>query len=300
MSERGRSRSPKALTPSPRRNGDVAMSPRAPSAGGSASGSRVIVIDGLTKNVHPGHLREIFGFYGRVTGLDLPVFKVSGLNRGKAALEFDRPNQAEEAVRCMDGGILDGSVLKVQTPCRLLASRRPLRGAPRLLRAEARSVRGRLLRDAAEAGVVPLPRIAGGLPLLTAARLRPGEAALTVALHPPTALARATTSVVVVETDSVAVVAEGVTSVVAVAMCIDLARARARVRPHTAARLRVVARTMFAVLAAGAARPAEATRGACRRGGVGAGATRGAAAAVSARVDLTLGVSARGVIAVPV
>lgn len=38
----------------------------------------------------------------------------AGLNRGKAALEFDRPNQAEEAVRCMDGGILDGSVLKVQ------------------------------------------------------------------------------------------------------------------------------------------------------------------------------------------
>lgn len=76
MSERGRSRSPKRLTPSPHRNGDVAMSPRAPSAGGSASGSRVIVIDGLTKNVHPGHLREIFGFYGKVTGLDLPVFKV--------------------------------------------------------------------------------------------------------------------------------------------------------------------------------------------------------------------------------
>lgn len=51
--------------------------------------------------------------------MTLPQFALetdcpAGLNRGKAALEFDRPNQAEEAVRCMDGGILDGSVLKVQ------------------------------------------------------------------------------------------------------------------------------------------------------------------------------------------
>jgi hypothetical protein len=36
----------------------------------------VIVVSGLTKNVHRGHLEEIFGEYGKVVGLDLPLFKV--------------------------------------------------------------------------------------------------------------------------------------------------------------------------------------------------------------------------------
>jgi RNA recognition motif-containing protein len=37
----------------------------------------------------------------------------AGLNRGKAAIEFDRPQGAQDAARCMDGGVLDGEVLKV-------------------------------------------------------------------------------------------------------------------------------------------------------------------------------------------
>lgn len=41
-----------------------------------AAGYRVIVVQGLSRNVLATHLREIFGEYGRVTGLDLPVFKV--------------------------------------------------------------------------------------------------------------------------------------------------------------------------------------------------------------------------------
>ena len=95
-------------------------------------GFRVIVVSGLTKNVQRAHLEEIFGEYGRVTGLDLPLFKVcaytchsglllmvadvhvAGLNRGKAALEFETPSQAEKAVKHMDGGQLDGSFLSVQ------------------------------------------------------------------------------------------------------------------------------------------------------------------------------------------
>jgi hypothetical protein len=94
---RGRSRTPKSLSPSPpprhRRGSDVSMSParsksrsrsRSPrGANGSSSkpagGYRVVVISGLSKNVQRGHLEEIFGEYGRVTGLDLPLFKVCKL-----------------------------------------------------------------------------------------------------------------------------------------------------------------------------------------------------------------------------
>lgn len=39
----------------------------------------MIVVSGLSKNVQRGHLEEIFGEYGRVTGLDLPLFKVCEL-----------------------------------------------------------------------------------------------------------------------------------------------------------------------------------------------------------------------------
>ena len=42
----------------------------------ASAGYRVIVVQGLSPNVLAPHLREIFGEYGRVTGLDLPIFKV--------------------------------------------------------------------------------------------------------------------------------------------------------------------------------------------------------------------------------
>jgi RNA recognition motif-containing protein len=76
-------------------------------------------------------LEEIFGEYGKVTGLDLPLFKVckypldtivmgimadgiAGLNRGKAAIEFSNAEEADKAVKHMNGGQLDGSFLTIQ------------------------------------------------------------------------------------------------------------------------------------------------------------------------------------------
>ncbi len=32
-----------------------------------------IVVERLTKNINEGHLREIFGFYGEIRDLDLPM-----------------------------------------------------------------------------------------------------------------------------------------------------------------------------------------------------------------------------------
>ena len=39
---------------------------------------------------------------------------VAGLNRGKAAIEFEYTQDAEKAIKHMDGGQLDGSFLTVQ------------------------------------------------------------------------------------------------------------------------------------------------------------------------------------------
>ena len=56
------------MSASPRPNG-------APN-GNKQDGFKVVVVSGLTKNVHRGHLEEIFGEYGKIVGLDLPLFKV--------------------------------------------------------------------------------------------------------------------------------------------------------------------------------------------------------------------------------
>lgn len=47
--------------------------------GTEEAGFKVIVISGLTKNVTRGHLEEVFGVYGGVGGVDVPLFKVCTL-----------------------------------------------------------------------------------------------------------------------------------------------------------------------------------------------------------------------------
>lgn len=101
MSSRGRSPTPKRLTPTPGRPGkDVSMSPHPASPHpASASPNRaasparplaVVVVEGLSKNVGRAHLQEIFGEYGRVTGLDLPLFKVCEYALPRLELEVRR------------------------------------------------------------------------------------------------------------------------------------------------------------------------------------------------------------------
>ena len=124
MSARGRS-----LSPRPLRDEDVDMdgSPRA------NSNAKVVIVTNLTRNVVESHLQTIFGFYGEIVKVDLPVYGkcgymlsfncgprcltrvvTAGQNRGKAALEFLDSASARKAVSHMDGGQLDGAVLKVE------------------------------------------------------------------------------------------------------------------------------------------------------------------------------------------
>nr|GAT53924.1 RNA-binding domain-containing protein [Mycena chlorophos] len=77
-------------------------------------GLRVVVITNLTRNVAETHLKTIFGFYGDIMQIDLPTFGKSGQNRGKAALEYFDSPAATKAVSHMDGGQIDGAVVKVE------------------------------------------------------------------------------------------------------------------------------------------------------------------------------------------
>ncbi|KAF8233186.1 hypothetical protein L208DRAFT_1422956 [Tricholoma matsutake] len=73
--------------------------------------AKVVIVTNLTRNVVESHLQTVFGFYGRILKIDLPLFGKSGQNRGKAALEYVDP-PAHKAASHMDGGQLDGAMLK--------------------------------------------------------------------------------------------------------------------------------------------------------------------------------------------
>ncbi|KAI0638086.1 hypothetical protein C8Q77DRAFT_1089259 [Trametes polyzona] len=108
MSSRGRS-----LSPRPLRDEDVDMDrgsrspPRNPKA-------KVVVVTNLTRNVVESHLHSIFGFYGDLVRVDLPVFGKSGQNKGKASLEFADAAAAHKAFSHMDGGQIDGAIVKCE------------------------------------------------------------------------------------------------------------------------------------------------------------------------------------------
>ncbi|KAF5363850.1 hypothetical protein D9756_000842 [Leucocoprinus leucothites] len=76
--------------------------------------AKVVVINNLTRNVVDSHLLTIFGFYGEIVKIDVPLFGKSGQNRGKAALEYADSASAHRAFEHMDGGQLDGSILKLE------------------------------------------------------------------------------------------------------------------------------------------------------------------------------------------
>ncbi|OLN96367.1 RNA-binding protein with serine-rich domain 1-A [Colletotrichum chlorophyti] len=111
------SRSPsRSRSPTPRRNGKHRSESRSWSRGRSASPavrSTKIVVERLTKNINESHLEEIFGQYGRIKDLDLPVNRSSGLNRGTAYILFDHEADAEDAIAHMHEAQIDGAVINV-------------------------------------------------------------------------------------------------------------------------------------------------------------------------------------------
>ncbi|KAJ5935679.1 hypothetical protein N7466_005226 [Penicillium verhagenii] len=72
-----------------------------------------IVVEKLTKNVTEAHLREIFGDFGDIENLDLPMNGAFMHNRGTAYILYYDPADAEAAIAHMHEAQLDGAVLNV-------------------------------------------------------------------------------------------------------------------------------------------------------------------------------------------
>ncbi|OCL05777.1 RNA-binding domain-containing protein [Glonium stellatum] len=86
---------------------------RSPSRGSPPPRSSKIVVEKLSKNVNEDHLREIFGSYGQIQDLDLPINRQFMTNRGTAYIMFYETADAERAIAHMHEAQLDGVVINV-------------------------------------------------------------------------------------------------------------------------------------------------------------------------------------------
>ncbi|ETS78400.1 hypothetical protein PFICI_10462 [Pestalotiopsis fici W106-1] len=82
-------------------------------SGSPLRGSTKIVVEKLTKNINEEHLREIFGQYGSIRDLDLPMNRQFNTNRGTAYILYVNEADAEEAIAHMHEAQLDGAIINV-------------------------------------------------------------------------------------------------------------------------------------------------------------------------------------------
>ncbi|KAK7962870.1 uncharacterized protein PG986_003695 [Apiospora aurea] len=129
-----RRRSPtRSASPAPRRNGryrDERSKTRSRSRSRSLSrsrsrsfsrgrsesplrGSTKIVVEKLTKNINEDHLREVFGQYGPIRDLDLPMNRQFNTNRGTAYILYIHEADAEAAIAHMHEAQVDGATINV-------------------------------------------------------------------------------------------------------------------------------------------------------------------------------------------
>ncbi|KAG9191950.1 hypothetical protein G6011_10684 [Alternaria panax] len=74
---------------------------------------RQIVVEALTRNVKEEHVREIFGKYGVIKDLKMPMNLIFNINRGIAYILYEEIDEAERAIAKMHDAQLDGAKIQV-------------------------------------------------------------------------------------------------------------------------------------------------------------------------------------------
>ncbi|KAL1800574.1 hypothetical protein ACET3X_000916 [Alternaria dauci] len=72
-----------------------------------------IVVEALTRNVKEDHVREIFGKYGTIKDLRMPMNPTFNINRGIAYILYEEIDDAERAIAKMHDAQLDGAKIQV-------------------------------------------------------------------------------------------------------------------------------------------------------------------------------------------
>ncbi|KAK4063479.1 uncharacterized protein Triagg1_9356 [Trichoderma aggressivum f. europaeum] len=80
---------------------------------GAAVVTGAIVVERLSKNVNEEHLYEIFGQFGHIKDLDLPMNRTSGTNRSTAYILYEHQADAEVAISYMHEAQVDGAIINV-------------------------------------------------------------------------------------------------------------------------------------------------------------------------------------------
>ncbi|OON19072.1 hypothetical protein X801_05067, partial [Opisthorchis viverrini] len=73
-----------------------------------------ILVEKLTRNVNKAHITEIFSVWGKIHSVDMPPDRLHPeFSRSYAYVTFENPSSAADAVNFMNGGQIDGEVVRV-------------------------------------------------------------------------------------------------------------------------------------------------------------------------------------------
>ena len=78
----------------------------------SKATTELLYIQGLTRNVNEGHLREIFSLPPDAN-VSIERFHKTGISKGCARIMVPNKEMAHELINLMHGGIIDGQIIKV-------------------------------------------------------------------------------------------------------------------------------------------------------------------------------------------
>ncbi|KAF9992701.1 hypothetical protein BGZ79_002761, partial [Entomortierella chlamydospora] len=107
-----RSRSPRSRSRSPPRKLQRRDS-RSPSPVNNVALNSAVKVGNLTRNVTEGHIREIFGAYGKIKFINFPINPRFRFNMGYAEIEYETREEAQAALEGWNGGQLDGEIVDV-------------------------------------------------------------------------------------------------------------------------------------------------------------------------------------------
>jgi RNA-binding protein with serine-rich domain 1 len=71
-------------------------------------------VSNLTRNCKEDHLKEIFGNFGKVMAVHLAIDKEVALPKGYGYVDYEHKEEADAALVSMNGGQIDGNVIKIE------------------------------------------------------------------------------------------------------------------------------------------------------------------------------------------
>merc|ERR1719478_1860011 len=79
-----------------------------------AAPKTTLQVSNLTRNCKEDHLKEIFSNFGKVMAVHLAIDKEVALPKGYGYVDYEHKDEADAALASMNGGQIDGNVIKIE------------------------------------------------------------------------------------------------------------------------------------------------------------------------------------------